>query len=287
MKTSIYAIDGKKGSTIALPVQFAEEVRPDLIRRAVVSMQANARQPYGAFPKAGQRPSAVLSRRRRKYKTSYGHGISRVPRKALWKRGRQFGWVGAFAPGMVKGRRAHPPKAQKIFAKSINEGERRKAIRSALAASVNIEWVKNRGHKVSELPSVVEKKMEKITKTSEVYEVLQRLQLGQELDRVAGRKVRAGKGKLRGRRYKTKKGPLIVVAGACALLKAAHNIPGVDVCAVHQVNAERLAPGGNPGRLTIYSEDAIARLEKEQLFMHKKNRRGKLEQRKDKGETKE
>ena len=141
-KTSI----GKKD----LPRQFDEPVRPDLIKRAVESIQANRRQKYGTDPKAGMKASAELSRRRRKYRGSYGHGISRVPRKILSRRGTRFNWVGAVAPGTVGGRKAHPPKAIKEWVRKINKKERRKAIRSALAATMNPEIVTARGHKVPE-----------------------------------------------------------------------------------------------------------------------------------------
>ncbi|MBI1970756.1 50S ribosomal protein L4 [Candidatus Woesearchaeota archaeon] len=113
MKIPIITITNSQAGTVDLPPIFQEEVRPDLIKRAVETLQANARQPYGAKPGAGMRYSAKLSRRRRDYKTSYGYGISRVPRKILSRSGTRFNWVGAVAPGTVGGRQAHPPKAQK------------------------------------------------------------------------------------------------------------------------------------------------------------------------------
>ncbi|HDJ96454.1 MAG TPA: 50S ribosomal protein L4, partial [Candidatus Aenigmarchaeota archaeon] len=87
-----------------------------------------------------------------------------------------------------------------------------------------------------------------------------------ELEKVKERKVRAGKGKRRGRKYKRKKGPLIVVANDNGIFKAAKNLTGVDVCLVNNLNAELLAPGAMPGRLTIFSKAAIEKLEKENLF---------------------
>src|SRR3989344_5369941 len=129
---------------IDLPSQFHEPVRQDLIKRAIESLWSNTRQPYGAADRAGKKHAAKLSRRRRDYKTSYGIGISRVPRKIMSHRGTRFNWVGAFAPGMVGGRRAHPPKASKQWERKINVKERRKAICSALAATVQRETVAKR-----------------------------------------------------------------------------------------------------------------------------------------------
>ena len=133
MKAKILDLEGNAGKEIDLPNQFSEDIHPNLIKRAVLSIEGKERQKYGAMPKAGQRSSAVLSRRRRKYRGSYGHGISRVPRKITWRRGRQFGWIGAFAPGTVGGRRAHPPKASKSFEEKINRKERRKESRTESA----------------------------------------------------------------------------------------------------------------------------------------------------------
>ena len=267
MKADMFTIEGKKTGSVDLPMQCHEEYRPDMIHRAFLAYQSHNRQPYGAYAKAGERQSAKLSRRRRDFKTSYGHGISRVPRKSLWHRGRQFGWVGAVAPGTVGGRRAHPPKSKKIFDQKINKKERRKAIRSALAATFSEQLVKQRGHKIEFLPSVIESKMESISKTKDVEQMLQNLKLHGELARISVVKVRAGKGKMRNRKYKTKKGPLLVVSKPCALQKAAENMIGVDIALVTDLNVNLLAPGGLPGRLTLYSEDAIKRLTNEKLFL--------------------
>ena len=113
MKLAVYNLNNEKVKEINLPRQFNEQPRPDLVRRAVLAVQSHKRQPYGAKPEAGKRASAVLSRRRRDYRGSYGLGISRVPRKILSRGGTRMNWVGAFAPGTVGGRRAHPPKAGK------------------------------------------------------------------------------------------------------------------------------------------------------------------------------
>ena len=78
----------------------------------------------------------------------------------------------------------------------------------------------------------------------------------------ASRKIRAGKGKRRGRKMKQAVGPLIVVVENKGLADAASNIPGVDIVAVNDLNAEVLAPGAHPGRLTLWTSGAIERLGK-------------------------
>jgi len=268
MKLPKVDLTNKQQGSVELPPQFNEKVRVDIIRRAVDAVRSRQRQNTGAHPEAGKRASAKLSRRRRDFKTSYGHGISRVPRKTLNRRGIRFYWVGAVAPGTVKGRRAHPPKATRTWEQKINIIENRKAIRSAMAATVVKALVAQRGHVIPQnYPFVIDGSVESMSKTKELYKLLATLGFDKELERTEGRKIRAGKGKMRGRRYKTKKGILIVVSDYCALTKAATNIPGIDIARVKELSAELLAPGALPGRATLWSDKAIAQLEKEKLFM--------------------
>ena len=255
---------GKKN----LPKQFEEPVRQDLIKRAVEAVQSNKRQQYGADPRAGLKHSGELSKKRREYRASYGHGISRIPRKITSRRGTQFNWTGAIVPGTVGGRRAHPAKAEKIFAKKINTRERRKALRSALAATTDIDLVAERGHAVPDkYPFIISNDFEKFNKTKKITDALKKLGLDKDLARADKKKVRAGKGKSRGRKYKKSKSALLVVSGKCKLLEAAANIPGIDIVEIKNINAELLAPGAVPGRLTLFTDSAVDLIAKEKLFM--------------------
>lgn len=74
-------------------------------------------------------------------------------------------------------------------------------------------------------------------------------------------KVRAGKGKLRNRRYRSRRGPLVVYSGAnVPLIKALRNVPGVEVSHVSRLNLLQLAPGGHVGRFVIWTEGAFKEL---------------------------
>ena len=42
-----------------------------------------------------------------------------------------------------------------------------------------------------------------------------------------------------------------------SLAKAARNVPGVDVVSAKDLSAEHLAPGGDLGRLTVWTTKAI------------------------------
>ncbi len=261
-------LEGKKVKEMNLPKQFHEEYHPNLIKRSVLTIRNNKRHPYGAKERAGIRYSSTLSKRRKDYKGSYGKGLSRTPRKVLWRRGTQFGYVGATAPGTRGGRKAHPPKSEKIFDKKINKKENRKAIRSALSATLNVELIKNRNHKMpSEFPFIIENNIESLEKTKDVENTLKKLGFEKEMERCEEKKVRAGKGKTRGRKYHKKKGLLIVVSKKCNLMKSAINIPGVDIVEIKKINSELLAPGTHAGRITLYTESSIEILEKEKLFM--------------------
>lgn len=268
MQVSVYNLEGKETKKLDLPAQFNEEIRPDVIKRAVLSILSNLRQPYGSKPTAGKRYSAKISRRRRDYKGSYGYGISRSPRKILSRSGTRFYWVGAFAPNTVGGRRSHPPKVAKIWSLGINKKERKFAIRSAIASAMNPEIVAKRGHLPPETyPFAVIRDFENLEKTKDVISVLSKLGFDKELTRGRITKVRSGKGKMRGRKHITKKSLLIVVSETCKLLKSARNIPGVDVVDVHVLNANHLAPGAHVGRITLFTDKAIEEMSNKNLFM--------------------
>ena len=265
MKLPIMTGKQKQGD-MELPAQFSEPYRPDLIKRAVHSLQSKARQPYGTSPDAGMRHSSKLSKRRRKYRGCYGFGISRVNRKIHSRRGTRMHWVGTFSPQTVGGRRAHPPKAEKILTQRINKKENRKAIRSAIAATVNKDLVAQRGHHVPDAyPFILDNAIEAMTKTKDVIQLLSQLGFEQELKRSLLKKIRAGIGTLRGRKYKRRKGVLIVVNKDSAVLQVG-NIPGVDIIPVTALNAEVLAPGALPGRVTLWTQAAVETVQKENLF---------------------
>ena len=167
MKLSIIDLTNKEISKKDLPRQFNEEIRADIIKRAVHAIQSHKRQKYGASQDAGKKASVYLSKRRRAYRGTYGIGQSRTPRKILSRRGRRMFYVGAFAPQTVGGRRAHPPKAEKEWSKKINKKERRKAIRSAISATVIKEIVQKKHLIPKKYPFIIDDGIEKIDKTKD------------------------------------------------------------------------------------------------------------------------
>ena len=235
-RVHVYSLDGDVVKSVDLPPIFQGDVRSDLIRRAVTAAQANRRQPYGSAFRSGLSHSVRWSGK--------GHGVSRVPRL-------RGSMTGAQAPGTVGGRRAHPPRPDKVWAKKINEKERRMARNAALAALKESEIVAARGHHFKEelsLPVIVE----------DGLETLDRLRVLSDVERAkGGRHVRAGRGKMRGRRYRQPRSLLVVVKDPTKVRRLFGNLPGVEVVSPAGLNAEVLAPGGDPGRLAVFSEGAL------------------------------
>ncbi|MBN1645061.1 50S ribosomal protein L4 [Candidatus Woesearchaeota archaeon] len=268
MELKIMSKDNKEAGKKKLPKQFSEPFRLDIIKRAVEAIFGNKRQKYGASLRAGKRHSVYISKKRRRFRGVYGHSRTRTPKKVVSRSGSMFNWVGAFAPNARGGHRAFPPKVEKNWDCKINTKEKRKAIRSALASVMNKELVIKRGHKVPDAyPFLIANDFELINKTKDFRSALLALGFKEELERASKKKIRAGKGKHRARPYKKAKGPLVIVSGKCDLLKSATNIAGIDVIDVKNVNAELLAPGCVPGRLTLLTEEAVNRIEKEGLFV--------------------
>ncbi|MFB6203232.1 MAG: 50S ribosomal protein L4 [Candidatus Nanohaloarchaea archaeon] len=249
---------------MALPDQFNERVRPDIVKRAVLSIQSKNRQSYGAEEDAGLKHVVRWRKRRRTYRSAKGKGRARTPRKIRMGRGMQLFGEGAEAPNTKGGRTAHPPKPEKDYEEEINDKERRKAIRSAIAATNDEELVSEKHDYDGDLPLKAD--LESVEKTAELKEELEDLGLEDELERVSEKKIRSGKGANRGRKYRRKVGPLVVVAEDEGVFDAANNLPGVEVSLVDQLNAEKLAPGAQPGRLTVWSEKALEKLEEEGLY---------------------
>ncbi len=251
MKTEIKNLEGESEDSADLPEVFEEGIRPDLIKKAVVSAQSSRIQSKGSSSRAGMDTTAETPPK--------GSGQTRVRR--IKGRGYHAAGRSAWAPFTVGGRRAHPPKSEEDKSEEINDNEKNLAIRSAISATKELDFVSSRGHVVDgveEFPLVVENDLEELKKTRKVKEVLEGLGVWPDVKRVKEtRTVRAGKGKSRGRPYKKGVGPLLVVGEDKGIFRAARNIPGVDIITVDQLNAELLAPGGAPARLTIWTESAL------------------------------
>ncbi len=157
MKANVIDLLGNQADEIELPAVFEEEYRPDLIKRAVLSAQANRLQSYGPHFYAGMNTSARS--------WGPGHGVSRVPRIINARRA-------AGIPMAKGGRRSHAPQPDADRTEKINIKERRKAIRSAIAATAMPDLVSARGHVFDrELPVVVRDDFESLEQDLRCKEV--------------------------------------------------------------------------------------------------------------------
>ncbi len=260
MEAQILDINGKEKGNIDLPKCFSQEIRKDIIAKVLESKKN--KQPYSPSPVAGKQHSASgkIIHRRHVWKSGYGRGISRVPRKIMSRRGSQFNWVGAEVSAMRGGRRAHPPKILSMLnIQKINKKELKIAFISAISATANEKEVSQKyerlkGKKIENLPLIVESKLISL-KTKELISSLKKI-LGKRLFELALRKksVRSGKGKFRGRKYKSNAG-LLLVTGKDEKLKT----NALEVTNVKNLGVVDLTEGG-PGRLTLYTEEAIKEL---------------------------
>ena len=263
MKTNVLDAEGKKTREIELPSFFSERIREDIVAKVLEA--SKTMQPYAPSLVAGKQHSAsgIVRHARRKWRTAYGKGISRVPRKIMSNRGTQFNWVGAEIASTRGGRRAHPPKTvSMINTKKINKKEMKIALISAINATANKDVVARKYSTIDEknlkglnLPIVVESKISSL-KTKDFISSIKKI-LGEEVFSVASvkKKIRSGKGKLRGRKYKNSAGMLLVLGKG-----EKTKIKNFDVKNTHNLSISDLAEGGL-GRLTIYTENAIRELQ--------------------------
>ncbi|KAJ6146935.1 hypothetical protein N7497_008917 [Penicillium chrysogenum] len=257
---SIATAEGKpSGASHPLPTVFSAPIRPDIVQSVHTGMAKNKRQPYAVSEKAGEQTSAE----------SWGTGraVARIPRVSGG--GTHRAGQAAFGNQCRSGRMFAPTKVWRKWHQKVNVGQRRFATASALAASASPALLFARGHRVAnvpEVPLVVDSKaVDSLNKTKAAIALLQAVGAGPDLVKVQkSRKMRAGKGKLRNRRFRQRRGPLVVYnpeTDGKDLVKAFRNIPGVETSPVFSLNLLQLAPGGHLGRFVIWTSTAFQALD--------------------------
>jgi len=247
IEVPVYSATGEVQGNVRLPDVYRVPVRKDLIHRVFMSEFTAAIQPKGRDPMAGMRTTAVS--------LGIHHGLARVPRVKGSTRAR-------LAPFVRGGRLAHPPRVDEKVKEEVNKLERLMGTMSALAATAYVDLVKARGHvfEASAVPIVIDSAvLQSVKRTREARELLKKLGVYSDVERAAeGTKVRAGKGKMRGRRYVEPKSVLFVLEDhASPFAIAVKGLPGVDVVEPQLVSVLELAPGGVPGRLTVVTTKSL------------------------------
>ncbi|CAL1379296.1 unnamed protein product [Linum trigynum] len=243
-------------ATVPLPDVMRASIRPDVVNFVHSNMSKNSRQPYAVSKKAGHQTSAE----------SWGTGraVSRIPR--VPGGGTHRAGQGAFGNMCRGGRMFAPTKIWRRWHRRINVNQKRYAVVSAIAASAIPSLVMARGHRIDtvpELPLVINDSAEGVEKTSTAIKLLKEIGAYADAEKAKDSVgIRPGKGKMRNRRYISRKGPLVVYGTEGAkLVKAFRNIPGVEVANVDRLNLLKLAPGGHLGRFVIWTRSAFEKLD--------------------------
>jgi large subunit ribosomal protein L4e len=238
-----------------LPAVFTAPIRNDIVQFVHKEMAKNSRQAYAVNRLSGMKHSAE----------SWGTGraVARIPR--VKGSGTHAAAAGAFGNQCRNGRMFAPTKTYRRWHRRINLHQKRYAVTSALAASAVPALLMARGHKienVAEVPLVVEDAISKYTKTKEAVAFLEAIRAIDDVNRVNDSKhVRAGRGKMRNRRYVQRRGPMLVLQDNVGV-RAFRNIFGLDIANVNALNLLTLAPGGHLGRFVIWTQGAFAQLDK-------------------------
>jgi len=256
MKAQIINKSGKEGKSIVLPKNFSSEIRKDIVQKV---FEAQKREhSYGVMPGAGAGYSAsgISRKKRHEWKVTYGKGISRIPRKIMSRHGSSFNWVGATATNTRGGRTAHPPRSEKNQFRKINKKELLIAMNSCFSASVNRELL-NKFYETKNIkvPVVVSEEVLKM-KTRDFLVFLKEIfrEIYKKALKIKSR--RSGKGKMRGRKYKSSAGVLFVIGN-----KEEMKRKGIDVIRVADLKIADLTLDGKIGRLIVYTENAMREIE--------------------------
>ncbi|ODV93957.1 hypothetical protein PACTADRAFT_45880 [Pachysolen tannophilus NRRL Y-2460] len=253
--TVISATGEATQTSLPLPAVFKAPIRADIVHSVFTRVNKNKRQAYSVSEKAGHQTSAE----------SWGTGraVARIPR--VGGGGTHRSGQAAFGNMCRGGRMFAPTKIWRKWHIKVNHNEKRYATASAIAASAVQSLVLARGHRVEnipEIPLVVSNDVENVKKTKEAVAVLKAVGAHKDVIKVIkSKKLRAGKGKLRGRRYTQRRGPLVVYGQDNGLVKAFRNIPGVETANVKSLGLLQLAPGAHLGRFVIWTESAFAALD--------------------------
>jgi len=252
---SVFSTTGDKAGEATLPAVMTAPLRPDIVQFVHTNMNKNNRQAYAVSIRAGKQVSA--------HSWGTGRAVARIPR--VGGGGTSRSGQGAFGNMCRGGRMFNPTKTWRKWHKKINSTQKRYAVASALAATAVPALVMARGHRVDEVPEiplVLDNAVESTKKTSAAKDILASVGALADVEKAAdSKKMRAGKGKMRNRRYTLRRGPLVIYSNNDGVEQAFRNLPGVELCNVDRLNLLQLAPGGHMGRFCVWSKSALEALD--------------------------
>lgn len=253
MKAKLYDKSGKAKSDVTLPKCFDSRARPDILLKVFETQKSVFVQAYGAKEGAGAQYSAsgIIKKKRHDWKASYGKGISRVPRKVMSRHGASFNWIGATVSNTRGGRRPHAPRSGKNLFSKINKKELLIALKSALSGTFSSVALEKKFGRKMEVGGVFSNDILE-TKTKDFLLAMKEV-FGDSYESVVKKKsIRAGIGKMRGRKYKSNAGMMFVIGNEEEMKRK-----GIEVVKVNDLAVKDLAPNGVAGRLVCYTEKAI------------------------------
>jgi len=252
---TVFSVKGDQETTAKLPSVFSAPIRTDIVQSVHTRVAKNSRQAYAVSVEAGHQTSAI----------SWGTGraVARIPR--VGGGGTHRSGQAAFGNMCRGGRMFAPTKVFRRWHVKVNQNQRRFATASALAATAVPSLVLARGHRiegVDEIPLVISASLENSHKTKKAVAFLKAVKAYADVQKVVeSKKLRAGKGKMRNRRHRQRRGPLVIYNQDEGIVKAFRNIPGVETASVQSLNLLQLAPGGHVGRFVIWTQDAFEALD--------------------------
>lgn len=253
MKAKLYGKDGEAKGDVTLPKCFDSRIRADILLKVFEAQKGVFSQAYGSKEGAGAQYSAsgISKKKRHDWKGTYGKGISRVPRKIMSRHGASFNWIGATVSNTRGGRRPHAPRSEKNLIKKINKKELSIALKSALAGSFDSASLDKKFGRKMNLGGVFTSEILD-AKTKDFVLAMKNI-FGDSFDSALKKKsIRAGIGKMRGRKYKSNAGMLFVIGNDENMKRG-----GIDIVKVDDLRVKDLAPNGEAGRLACYTEKAI------------------------------
>ena len=253
MEAKLFDKTGKEKGKVTLPKNFSVRIREDILSKVFQAQLGLYRQAYGAMEGAGAQYSAsgISKKKRHDWKATYGKGISRVPRKVMSRHGASFNWIGATVSNTRGGRRPHAPRSAKVLLKKTNKKELAMAFNSAIAGTVDAKSLAKKYNKKVESGLVFESGILEV-KTKDFIATM-KVVFGDAFSTVLKNKqIRAGIGKMRGRKYKSNAGLLFVLGNEESMKRK-----GITVVNVCDLTIKDLSPNGEPGRLVCYTENAI------------------------------
>jgi large subunit ribosomal protein L4e len=258
-KLQVFDIHGNKEKEITTDI-FEGDIRPDIVQKITELERVHEKQPYAPYLWAGMDISASgnVKHNRHTWKTDRGKGLGRFPKKRMSDKGERFQWVGAVVPGMRGGRRAHPPRVIRTGYK-INRKEKMLGLKSALAMVASLEFIKKKYTTISDqdlkikLPLIIDSKITSV-KAKEFFATIEKIFGDLKPLAIKEKKVRNGVGKLRGRKYKSNAGMILVIGNNQSM-----KISGIDVINVKALKLKHLAENG--ARFAMFTEAAIKDLE--------------------------